>query len=430
MSPNSNENQIKIVIWGMGGFVHQHKEDIKKFSSKFDIVAFTDSYCNEEKSWNQYTVLPAENLNRINWDYISIFSNDEWKIRKTINELKLCNPNRIITFIELSLMYEFDMDVDDVYDRLTRSLPHDLSRSMQKRRIYRYLVNKYSYILFEEKYKELTLKKKKEIINIRPIWFFWHSGLDNAPKIVQVCHSSIERALGKNDNLFLLDMNNITEYIDIPEYILLKHEQGIIDHTRFADFIRVSLLNTYGGVWVDSTVYLLSNNPPTQLNTNDLFMYHIQEKGLEAGDPQVVASWLIVANKESVILKSLQALLYEYWHKENTVVDYFFFHLFVTMSANYYRDEWNKMDIVLRSTSNRLIRLLNRKMEQPIISEIVGMHSIQKLSLKTVLDESENSVWHYMLSCAESHMALKDYIDEDYCLGERYETNDISPRHA
>ena len=78
------------------------------------------------------------------------------------------------------------------------------------------------------------------------IWQYWEQGLENAPDVVKQCVASVYKYKNGNKHI-VLDKNNISEYISIPEYIIEMNKKGIIKSAHFSDYIRTALLAKYGG---------------------------------------------------------------------------------------------------------------------------------------------------------------------------------------
>lgn len=88
-----------------------------------------------------------------------------------------------------------------------------------------------------------------------PIWVLWWQGLENAPVIVQRCVESIQKNAGKHP-FHLLSKDNLSQYIQLSDFIKQKVDSGAITLTHLSDIIRMALLAKYGGFWIDSTVYV------------------------------------------------------------------------------------------------------------------------------------------------------------------------------
>ena len=86
------------------------------------------------------------------------------------------------------------------------------------------------------------------------IWVCWWQGLDNAPEIVKTCVESIKRNSGKYEVLIITD-ENYKQYVKFPDWLEEKRKHGIISKTIYSDLLRLNLLSTYGGIWIDSTFF-------------------------------------------------------------------------------------------------------------------------------------------------------------------------------
>lgn len=53
----------------------------------------------------------------------------------------------------------------------------------------------------------------------------------------------------------------MSQYIDMPTYILQKVERGLISLTHLSDIVRFKLLSCWGGTWFDATVFALKEFP-------------------------------------------------------------------------------------------------------------------------------------------------------------------------
>ena len=105
---------------------------------------------------------------------------------------------------------------------------------------------------YRRKHKSETSKK---------IFTMWIQGIENIPLIVKKTIESQKKYAEKFGYEFIfLDKNNIFNYIQLPEIIVEKYEKGIIDFIKFSDIVRVTLLAKYGGVWLDSTIYIDDTN--------------------------------------------------------------------------------------------------------------------------------------------------------------------------
>lgn len=95
------------------------------------------------------------------------------------------------------------------------------------------------------------------------------------PPLVYSCYTSILRNAGTHP-VHLVTMENYQNYVEIPEYIIEKLEKGIITWATFSDIMRVSLLARWGGIWLDSTIYLMKPLP-NLMYENSSFLLGIRQ---------------------------------------------------------------------------------------------------------------------------------------------------------
>ncbi len=136
-----------------------------------------------------------------------------------------------------------------VYSRLTNLSIKSIKRLNDS--LDTYLKSNYDDII--TKYQNCEIINRTTIpIEKYPIWVFWWQGVDGMPKVVRRCYELISR---NNENVTLLTINNVREYIDIPKVIFDKVKTGEISYTHFSDILRLTLLSDKGGMWIDATCF-------------------------------------------------------------------------------------------------------------------------------------------------------------------------------
>lgn len=194
---------------------------------------------------------------------------------------------------------------------------------------YLYLKRKYAWI------RETLPPCEIGSVHPRIIWWCWLQGEDQAPLLCKACLTSLRRELPDYE-IRIVDYKNLESYIEIPDYIMEKHRNGIFGGAHFSDIVRTMLLVKYGGVWIDSSVYCTGYHTP--LLEEPLFAY--QNWKFDQPYASVVSSWLIAAAQGHPILCAVQALLLEYWRHEDTLLEYYLFHLFFHLATEWYPDLW------------------------------------------------------------------------------------------
>ncbi|MBQ7632995.1 MAG: capsular polysaccharide synthesis protein [Alphaproteobacteria bacterium] len=181
-------------------------------------------------------------------------------------------------------------------------------------------LSRYLYVVTSEKNTSVPAECPKII------WTCWWQGKENLPPVVKRCIESIRKYCPEYE-LRIITADNIRDYIELPDYIMQKHQKGYIPRAHLADILRVALLVKYGGIWMDATVFLtaplpqfIADSPFFAFHCHDLYQFQI---------------WFIKAAAANPLMKNLLNLLLEYWKYENSTINYFFgYSLFDLMVEN------------------------------------------------------------------------------------------------
>lgn len=179
---------------------------------------------------------------------------------------------------------------------------------------------------------------KKSFENDKIIWQYWAQGYDNLSPIIKKCLASVDE-YAKDYVIVRLSDDNVENYLDVPKFVEEKKKKFSIAH--YSDLLRMMLLSTYGGIWLDVTVFL-SANIQDYLGENDFFMFqrdpeeHNKEYwrntyayyfGWNKGFRVNVLNSIIYARKESLVLTTLCGTLLYWWKFHSSIPDYFFFQI-------------------------------------------------------------------------------------------------------
>lgn len=237
---------------------------------------------------------------------------------------------------------------------------------------YRYMKKKYSYVIKTDSYPSAT----KGAIN-KNIWICWLQGEEKAPDLVKKCITSVRRYMDTYD-IHIITSANLNEYIEIPEYIVDKWKSSIISNALMSDIIRTELLIKYGGLWLDATV-LLTGPVPEYVYSNQLFMYtHSYPDDITI----TYNSWLIYSDSDNRLLKTVRALLYEYWKNETSIREYFMWHLFMTMAVEKYPGDANEINYITDELPEIFARIIFRKYDPDFWESLKSITPVHKLSNK------------------------------------------------
>lgn len=243
---------------------------------------------------------------------------------------------------------------------------------------------------YEKKIKDFKVDEKIKQEESNFIWVCWLQGLENAPKLVKKCYESVKRWYPDND-IVLITKENFRDYVDIPEYIINKWENGIISNTHFSDILRAALLIEKGGLWLDATVWCTGNSWK-KIKENKLFVYRNGWMDMEYIN---MASWLIYSQSNNHILLLTQELLYDYWKRNNYLVNYFLFHMFFKMATEKYSDEWKLVPYYSQIDNHLLANELMNNFDEKRYDEIKYLTNFHKLTYKLPIDKNKNKTTFY-----------------------------------
>lgn len=172
------------------------------------------------------------------------------------------------------------------------------------------------------------------------VWTCWLQGMEQAPKLVKACVESMKKHL-KDKEVRVLTYDNYQQYVTLPDYVVRKYEQGIIPAAHFTDMLRLKLLTTYGGTWMDATVLCTGDNYPKNVMHCDLFLFQQYQKGVE--EFVGISNWFITTCTNNPVLLILRDLLFQYWRDHDCTVQYYLFHAFFGQLAQLYPEQVSSM---------------------------------------------------------------------------------------
>lgn len=241
--------------------------------------------------------------------------------------------------------------------------------------------------------------KQKQLIGRKIIWQYWAQGIDNLPDTAKLCFASVDKHC-KDFLIIRLTDDTIKDYIDFPEFVTKKRKNPQFRPVFFSDLLRIALINTYGGVWLDASV-LLTDALPQCYQRYNFFMFSRDPNSINKdwgkNDSHFYFSWrddfkvnhlssIIFGKHETEISKTLLDLLSHYWQTQQTIQHYFFFQIMI----NQVKDA-NFIDFDFPIVDDTLPHLLQPKMNdsynQAEFNMIINSASIHKLSLHARLKE-------------------------------------------
>jgi putative glycosyltransferase len=228
----------------------------------------------------------------------------------------------------------------------------------------------------------------------KQIWICWFQGMENAPELVKSCFKSVKREF-PDYQITVLTAENIQKYVTIPEVILYKWNEGIINNANFSDVLRVWILAKHGGVWLDATVYCTGNAIKDLIEKNPFFMY----KSLSSIEERISSSsWMIASTANHPLILSVKKLLVEYWCKENVAIHYFVFHLLFTIVVEHYPDIWKSVPTYSNADPHIMVDELNNDFSVERYRQLCQISDFHKLNYKKVYNTKSESLYSYLLN--------------------------------
>lgn len=153
----------------------------------------------------------------------------------------------------------------------------------------------------------MTINHDKHIP--QKIWFLWFQGLESAPALVQKCFASWQQQNPKWEIILLTD-DNLNDYLKLD---LTVQQQLKLSRAHLADLIRLKLLSTYGGVWVDATSFCVQPLDEWLGNAAPSGFFAFRNPGKD----RLLSNWFLGANAGNPIVTKLYNDLIVHWQSNH-----------------------------------------------------------------------------------------------------------------
>jgi len=219
---------------------------------------------------------------------------------------------------------------------------------------YRKLERKYMPIIDSHKPQNASEEPQSKII-----WVCWLQGEEQAPELVKRCIASI-RSHAADHEVRIVTNDNLAEYITIPEYITEALRKKRMQYAHYSDYLRIALLERYGGVWIDSTV-LMTDDLPSYVTDSPFFMF---QHSPYSPSPILGSNWFLAAHKGNYVAATMKMLLERYWKQERHLCHYYMFHMLLSMILRN-TDEGRRILNEMPYVSNAEVHLLQKALFEP-----------------------------------------------------------------
>lgn len=149
----------------------------------------------------------------------------------------------------------------------------------------------------------------------KKIFSFWMQGVSVAPEIVQF-NWDRWRHLNPDFELIILENDSVKDTMS-----WIPFDSKSIPLQTYSDILRYHLLQKFGGIWVDATVFPtvpLREWLPEVIDGANFFAFSSPDI---PRNRLLLDNWFIVANRNSIIIKKLLDNSILYWEKSRTMFD-------------------------------------------------------------------------------------------------------------
>lgn len=118
---------------------------------------------------------------------------------------------------------------------------------------------KYDFAVTDKMFYKET-KKVRNIVSEKipnKYWVMWWQGLDDihTPLLIINNIRNLQKLFGE-ENVIIITKNNYEKYTNISDNMKSKLKNKKISFTHWSDIVRFNILNSRGGIWIDSTVVI------------------------------------------------------------------------------------------------------------------------------------------------------------------------------
>lgn len=236
-----------------------------------------------------------------------------------------------------------------------------------------------------------------------PIWVCWWTGLETAPPIVGQCVRSVYQNAGKHKVVFV-SSRSYREYIEVPDYFIRKLEAKTMKVAHFCDYLRIALLERYGGLWVDATIFCSELIPDTYFTLPFFTLKSSYTESRYISKYQWV-TFCLGGWKHNQFYAFIKEALEAYWQKNDYAIDYLLFDyiIYIAKCNNPYIKQL--MDDVPENTPHRddLQAAFNARLPAEHFNNIIqndtGLYKLSwRESYSELTEDGKMSVFGYFLS--------------------------------
>ena len=202
-----------------------------------------------------------------------------------------------------------------LFPRLLSRLPWNKDVDLYEMAVQAFIQRNFGDLI--AKYQDESVSVERKPIK-GPIWTMWWQGEVQMPPVIRECYASILRNANGRE-VILLTKENLNDYIQLPDYVQRKVDEGKITLTHLSDHIRTTLLAEKGGLYMDCALFVTK---PIELGEVPFFSTRVEGKPCRVANRHKWVFGLIGSNKGDVVARFMQELFFAYWEKYDVQINY------------------------------------------------------------------------------------------------------------
>lgn len=236
--------------------------------------------------------------------------------------------------------------------------------------------------------------------NEKPIaWSLWWQGAENLPPILKVCLESQKKYIeSAGVDYRFVDDSNINDYIEIPLVIREKVKKGIISFTHYSDYVRIALIEKYGGMWIDITL-LLTQMIDVSIFDKEFYSFNLDhsiQPPAGIGQKITICKWagfmLGSSYLHHPLFEYIRSSLERYWTEHDCDIDYFLLNSIIRVAYDSNNDVKRLIDSIPVNNSNlyKLSPIINEIWDERQWETLTRNNTFFKLTQKKPVIESKD----------------------------------------
>ena len=239
-----------------------------------------------------------------------------------------------------------------------------------------------------ENIKIVKFRKAEKIKGKVPVFVYWNSGLENAPFLIKHNVMLIKKNLSDMFELHVIDDSNVELYLQVPAFAKFLHDNFI---AHYSDYIRLMLLENWGGIWIDSSALITPDFSPhfeeivKRYNGVDVVIFPNYTKNR-------IGNWFIaVTSKHNYGIQLLLRIINLYWLNYKNLPEYFMFHTFwevLVQIDEVLKEQWEMSPKISAKDAIYILNNMYKPSNQIDLQTAYNRSPIHKLTYKYEKDKA------------------------------------------